>query len=80
MNKIKTFIRLHKNIIMNSYVGIKCFIKDVKKLDFTMIILDLGIITIISSLILCCVLYPSCIPFIWMMFLMSPLSIDNERV
>lgn len=78
MNKIKTLIRLHKNIIMNSYDGIKGFIKDVKKLDYTMIILDLGIITILSMLILCCVLYPSCIPFVWLVFLMSPLSIDNK--
>lgn len=77
MNKLKTFIRLNKNIIMNSINGIKSVIEDVKNVDTTMMILDLGIITIISCLIICCVVYPISISLIWMMVLVSPLSLDN---
>ena len=77
MNKLKTFIRLNKNIIMNSINGIKIVIEDVKNVDTTMMILDLGILTIISCLIICCVVYPISIPFVWLMLLVSPLSLDN---
>lgn len=84
MNKIKTFIHLSKNIVRNLVKYTKLSWKDFvdgntedKIMSVCFWILMLCLLGMFVTLgVFVPVMLMFCIPFVWVMFLISPLSLD----
>lgn len=84
MNKFKTFIRLSKNVVRNLVKYLKLSWKDFTDGDieekFMSVCFWVLLLCLLGMLVTLGVFVPTmltfCIPFVWGMFLISPLSMD----